>query len=91
MTGQTTKLYIAEYKYIEWKGQKHVLELQKVLNKDIFKKVDELKARDKEVRANFSLLKKIDEPQKVDKDNSDFAKSKKIEKVANALSRFAGQ
>lgn len=85
------RIPIAEYKYIEWKGQKHVLELQKVLNKDIFKKVDELKARDKEVRANFSLLKKIEEPQKVDKDNSDFAKSKKIEKVANALSRFAGQ
>ena len=27
---------IAEYKYLEWKGQKHVFELHKVLNKDLY-------------------------------------------------------
>lgn len=82
---------IAEYKYIEWKGQKHVLELVKVLNKDIFEKIDELRHRDKENRANFSLLKKMEELQKVDKDNSTFAKSQKAEQVMNALSRFGSR
>ena len=54
----------------------------------MFGKIDELKARDKEDRANFSLLKKIEEPQKVDKDNSIFAKSKKAENVMNVLNKF---
>ena len=82
---------IAEYKYVEWKGQKHILELQKVLNKDVFKEINKLKAKDKEKRANFSLQKVMEEPKKVDKDNSDFAKSKKVEKVVNVLNRFGGQ
>lgn len=93
VSGETSyqRVPIAEYKYVEWKGQKHILELQKVLNKDVFKEIDKLKARDKEKRANFSLQKVMEEPKKVDKDNSDFAKSKKVEKVVNVLNRLGGQ
>ena len=93
VTGEVSyqRVPIAEYKYIEWKGQKHNLELVKVLNKDMFGKVEELRARDKEARANFSLLKKMAEPQKVDKDNSIFAKSKRTENVMNALSKFGSR
>lgn len=93
ITGEVSyqRVPIAEYKYIEWKGQKHNLELVKVLNKDMFGKVEELRARDKEARANFSLLKKMEEPQKVDKDNSIFAKSKRTENVMNALSKFGSR
>lgn len=93
VTGEVSyqRVPIAEYKYIEWKGQKHNLELVKVLNKDIFGKVEELRVRDKESRANFSLLKKMEEPIKVDKDNSAFAKSQKTEKMINALSKFGSR
>lgn len=93
VTGEVSyqRVPIAEYKYIEWKGQKHNLELVKVLNKDMFGKVEELRARDKETRSNFSLLKKMAEPQKVDKDNSIFAKSKRTENVMNALSKFGSR
>ena len=93
VTGEVAhqRVPIAEYKYVEWKGQKHTLELVKVLNKDMFGKIDQLRARDKEARANFSLLKKMEEPQKVDKDNSTFAKSQKAEQVMNALSRFGSR
>ena len=87
MTGEVSyqRTVVAEYEYLEWKGQKHVLELKKVLNKDLFKQMDKLKEGDKEARANFLLFKKMDEPKKVDKDNSVFAKSEKANKVLNAL------
>ena len=39
--------------------------------------MDELKERDKEERANFTMFKKVEEPKKVDKDNSVFAKNEK--------------
>ena len=87
MTGEVSyqRTVVAEYEYLEWKGQKHVLELKKVLNKDLFKQMDTLKEGDKEARANFLLFKKMDEPKKVDKDNSVFAKSEKANRVLNAL------
>lgn len=87
MTGEVSyqRTVVAEYEYLEWKGQKHVLELKKVLNKDLFKQMDTLKEGDKETRANFLLFKKMDEPKKVDKDNSVFAKSEKANKVLDAL------
>ena len=67
------------------------MELVKVLNKDMFGKIDQLRARDKEARANFSLLKKMAEPTKVDKDNSVFAKSQKMENAMNVLNRLGGR
>jgi len=87
MTGEVSyqRTVVAEYEYLEWKGQKHVLELKKVLNKDLFKQMDKLKEGDKEARANFLLFKKMNEPKKVDKDNSVFAKSEKANRVLNAL------
>lgn len=87
LTGEKTfqRTPVAEYEYLEWKGQKHVLAFKKVLNKDLFKKMDELKERDKESRANFSIFKHIEEPKKTDKDNSVFAKSEKAAKLMNAL------
>ena len=87
VTGETIYqiVTVAEYKYSEWKGQKHVFELHKVLNKDLYNKMDELKKRDKEDRANFTMFKKIEEPTKLDKDNSVFAKNEKKENLLNAL------
>lgn len=87
MTGEVShqRTVVAEYEYLEWKGQKHVLELKKVLNKDLYKQMDKLKERDKEARANFSLFKKMDEPKKVDKDNSVFAKSEKANRLLDAV------
>ena len=76
---------IAEYKYLEWKGQKHVFELHKVLNKDLYNQMDELIQRDKEDRANFTMFKKIEEPTKIEKDKSVFDKNEKKEKLLNAL------
>lgn len=87
MTGEVShqRTVVAEYEYLEWKGQKHVLELKKVLNKDLYKQMDKLKERDKEARANFSLFKKMEEPKKVDKDNSVFAKSEKANRLLDAV------
>ena len=87
MTGEISyqRTPVAEYEYLEWKGQKHVFELKKVLNKDLYKQMDKLRERDKEARANFSLFKKMEEPKRVDKDNSAFSKSEKASKVMNAL------
>ena len=81
---------VAILKYAEWKGQKHVMEVAKVLNKEVFNNIKKLKERDQQQMINFTIAKKIDEPKNVDKDNSAFAKYKKVQKAADFLNKLSG-
>lgn len=89
LTGKTVykRTPIAEYKYIEWKGQKHVLELKTVLNKEMYKNMTELCEKERNGKGNFTLLKQVNKPDKMDRDNSIFAKK---EKANNVLDAFSG-
>ena len=88
LTGQSTfkRLPIAEYKYAEWKGQKHILELKKVLNKEMYNNMAELCEKEKVGKGTFTILKQIKEPSGMDKDNSIFTKKEKANNVLDAIS-----
>lgn len=80
---------IAVLKYAEWKGQKHVMTISKVLNKEVFNNVQKLKERDQQEMINFTIAKKVEEPKNVDKDNSAFASFKKAQKAADFLNKLS--